>query len=144
MVGTGIVSNNMRYHSPECYTPNWRMTIHRDILHWSDITPILTILLIWTLLPNSTFYLLVITRGFNRTFATGAACQQRTLAPPNTWSCPTLELASVLIETILSWTCLVSGLLSFEYPLVLFFCSRLHVPLGTYGPPTEILSSWNT
>ena len=31
------------------------------------------------------------------TFATGAACQQRTLTPPDTWSCPTLGLSSVLI-----------------------------------------------
>ena len=55
----------------------------------------LTLLLIWTLLSNLTFYL--IARGFHRTFATGAACQQRTLTPPDTWSCPTLGLASVLM-----------------------------------------------
>ena len=55
----------------------------------------LTLLLIWTLLPNLTFYL--ITRGFHRTFATGAACQQRALTPPDTWSCPNLGLASVLM-----------------------------------------------
>ena len=55
----------------------------------------LTLLLILTLLPNLTFYLIV--RGFHRTFATGAACQQRTLTPPDTWSCPTLGLASVLM-----------------------------------------------
>ena len=42
-----------------------------------------------------TFYL--IAGGFHRTFATGAACQQRTLTPPDTWSCPTLGLASVLM-----------------------------------------------
>ena len=42
-----------------------------------------------------TFYL--IARGFHRTFATGAACQQRTLTPADTWSCPTLGLASVLM-----------------------------------------------
>ena len=53
------------------------------------------LLLILTLLPNLTFYL--IARGFHRTFATDAACQQRTLTPPDTWSCPTLGLASVLI-----------------------------------------------
>ena len=55
----------------------------------------LTLLLILTLLPNLTFYL--IARSFHRTFATGAACQQRTLTPPDTWSCPTLGLASVLM-----------------------------------------------
>ena len=52
-------------------------------------------LLIWTLLPNLTFYLIV--WGFHRTFATGATCQQRTLTPPDTWSCPTLGLACVLM-----------------------------------------------
>ena len=41
------------------------------------------------------FYL--IARGFHRTFATGAACQKRTLTPPDTWSCSTLGLASVLM-----------------------------------------------
>ena len=43
------------------------------------------------------FYLHVIARGFHRTFATGAACQQRTLIPPDTWSCSTLGLASILM-----------------------------------------------
>ena len=58
--------------------------------HYTNFWP----LLIWTSLPNLTFYLIV--RGFHRTFATGTACQQRTLTPPNTWSCPTLGLACVL------------------------------------------------
>ena len=35
--------------------------------------------------------------GFHRTSATGVACQQGTLTPPDTWSCPTLGLASVLM-----------------------------------------------
>ena len=47
-------------------------------------------LLIWTLLLNLTFYLSV--QGFHRTYATGAACQQRTLTPPDTWSCPVWDL----------------------------------------------------
>ena len=47
-------------------------------------------LLIWTVLPNLTFYLIV--QGFHRTYATGAACQQRTLTPPDTWSCPIWDL----------------------------------------------------
>ena len=55
----------------------------------------LTLLLIWTLSPNLTFYRNA--RGFYRTFATGAACKQRTLSPPDTWSCPTLGFASVLM-----------------------------------------------
>ena len=36
--------------------------------------------------------------AFLRTYATGAACQQRTLTPPDTWSCPTLGLAYVLMS----------------------------------------------
>ena len=56
---------------------------------------VLTLLLIWTLLQILTFYPIV--RGFHGTFATGAACQQRTLTPPDTWSCPTFGLASVLM-----------------------------------------------
>ena len=39
-------------------------------------------LLIWTLLPNLTFYPIV--QGVHRTYATGAVCQQRTLTPPDT------------------------------------------------------------
>ena len=67
----------------------WHPTL---IGHYTNFWP----LLIWTLLPNSTFYLIV--QGFHRTYATGAACQQRTLTPPDTWSCPTLGLACVLMS----------------------------------------------
>ena len=60
--------------------------------------------------------------GFHRAAATGVACRQGTLTPPDTWSCPTLGLAIVLMfETNISWTCLVSRLLSFEHPSVLLF-----------------------
>ena len=55
----------------------------------------LILLLIWNLIPNLTFYLIV--RSFHRTFVMGAARQQNTLTPPDTWSCPTLVLASVLL-----------------------------------------------
>ena len=74
IVGTGILSNNMMSPSPECYTAFWMITTHSDTLNWSSITPILTLLLILTLLPNLTFYL--IARGFHRTFATNEACQR--------------------------------------------------------------------
>ena len=79
---------NVTRHSewwPYTVTPSIDQALHQ----------FLTILVIWTLLPNLTCYL--IARGFHRTFATGMACQQRTLAPPDTWSCPTLGLASVLM-----------------------------------------------
>ena len=79
---------NVTRHSgwwPSTVTPSIDKVIHQ----------FLTILMIWTLLPNLTFYL--IARGFHRTFATGAACQQRTLTPPYTWSCPTSGLENVLM-----------------------------------------------
>ena len=57
-------------------------------------------LLIWALLPNLTFYLIV--QGFLRTCATGVACQQRTLTPPDAWSCPFLGLACVLMSRPIS------------------------------------------
>ena len=100
MVGTGILPNNMRSLSPECYTTFWdddHIQWHPPwIGHYTNIWP----LLIWTLLPNLTFYLIV--QGFHRTYATGAACQQRTLTPPDTWSCPTLGLACVLMSRPIS------------------------------------------
>ena len=64
--------------------------------HYTNFWP----LLIWTLLLNLTFFLIV--QGFHRTYATGAACQQRTLTPPDTWSCPTLGLACVLMSRPIS------------------------------------------
>ena len=41
MVDTGILSNNMRPPSSECFPTFRLMTIYSDILHWSGITPIL-------------------------------------------------------------------------------------------------------
>ena len=64
--------------------------------HYTNFLP----LLIWTLLPNLTFFIIV--QGFHRTYATGAACQQRTLTPPDTWSCPTLGLACDLMSRPIS------------------------------------------
>ena len=34
MVGTGILPNNMRSPSPECYTKFWMMTTYSNTLHW--------------------------------------------------------------------------------------------------------------
>ena len=68
---------NVTRHSgwwPPWVTPSIDQALHQYF----------TLLLIWTLLPNLTFYL--IARGFNRTFATDVAYQQRTLTPPETWS----------------------------------------------------------
>ena len=112
-----LIKKNMSSPSPECYTPFWMMSIYSDIFYWSGIKPILNILLILTLLPNVTFYL--IARGFNRTFASGAACQQRTLTPPDTWSCSTLGLASFLM------------LIPMSPALVLFRTFEFRTSLGT-------------
>ena len=134
MVGTGILSNNMWSPSPECYTTFW-MTIYSDTLHWSGITPIfypitdLDLITKFDILPNA--------RGFHRICATGAACQHGTLNPPDTWSCPTLGFASVLIlrpmspELVLFLDFWVSNI-----PSVLLFCLhqcsfRLHSSCGT-------------
>ena len=85
-------------------------------------------LLIWTLLPNLTFYLIV--QGFHRTYATGAACQQRTLTPPDTWSCHTLGLACVLMsrpispEPVLSpdfWISNIPRYFSFAFEIPAYF-----------------------
>ena len=96
--------------------------------HYTNFWP----LLIWTLLPNLTFYLIVL--GFHRTYATGAACQQRTLTPPDTWSCPTLGLACVLMsrpispELVLSpdfWISNTPRYFSFPFNLIQKWCIYL-------------------
>ena len=71
----------------------WHPTL---IGHYTNFWP----LPIWTLLPNLTFYLIV--QGFHITYATGAAYQLRALTPPDTWSCPPLGLACVLISRQIS------------------------------------------
>ena len=117
MVGTWILSNNMRSPSPECYTTFWIMAIYSGTLHWSGITPIvdpitdLDLITEFDLLPNNIINL--ITRGFQGTFATGA-CQQRTLTPPDTWSCPTFGLARVLMLRPISPE-LVTDFRTFEF-----------------------------
>ena len=55
----GNLTKQYEAPSPEYYTTFWRMTIYSDTLHWWDITPIFYPLLIWTLLPNLTFYLIL-------------------------------------------------------------------------------------
>ena len=68
----------------------------------------------------------------HKLFATGAACQQRTLTPPDTWSCPTLRLASVLMlrqispELVLSPDFWVSNI-----PRYFCFSLWLHHSRGT-------------
>ena len=94
--------------SPECYTTFWMMTIYSDTLHWSGITQIfdhitdLDLITEFDFLPNY--------ERFPRNICNGCGCQQRTLTPPDTRSCPTLGLASVLMlrpispELVFFWT----------------------------------------
>ena len=115
LLGQGYVKERLKsslrkfYGRYEDLTKQYEVRMLHDILdddhiqwhppligHCTNFWP----LLIWTLLPNLTFYLIV--QGFHRTYATGAACQQRTLTPPDTWSCPTLGLACVLMSRPIS------------------------------------------
>ena len=101
MVGIGILPKIYEVPLSRMLHDILENDIYSDTLRWWDITPIFYPLLIWTLLSNITFNLIV--WGFHRTiFATGAACQQRTLTPPDTWSCPTLGLACVLMSRPIS------------------------------------------
>ena len=63
------------------------ITLVYDTFPWLDSLPNLTLLL---------------NIGFHRPSATGVACRQGTLTPPDTWSCPTLGLACVLMSRPIS------------------------------------------
>ena len=99
MVGMGIFPNNIRPPLPNVTRYSGMMTIYSDTLHWSDITPIFD--RFWSG-PYYRIWLLPNCARFQRTFATGAACQQRTLTAPDTWSCPTMGLACILMSRQIS------------------------------------------
>ena len=90
MVDMGISSNIMKSPSPKCYMTFWDMTIYNDTLIRSDITPICEF--ITELDLNTDFDLINEFWRFPWSIATGAASQQRTLTPPDTWSCPIWDL----------------------------------------------------
>ena len=123
MVGTEFSRNNIGPLSRMLYDIMYYI-LYSDTLHWWDITPIFDPLLIWTLLPNLTFYLIV--WSYHRIFATGAACQQRTLTPHDTWFCPTFGLACVLISRQVS------------PELVLFPDFEFRTSLGTENIPRQL------
>ena len=84
----------------------------------------------FSLLPNLTFYLIV--QGFHRTYATGAACQQRTLTPPDTWFCPTLGLAFVLMSRPISPELVLSpDLWISNTPRYFSFALHGKIPMGS-------------
>ena len=78
LVDTGILSNNTKFLSNECLMTFCILTKYND-----------------TFLQNSTFYRFM--RGFHRKLATGVACWQGTLTPPNTWSRPIWDLHMVYL-----------------------------------------------
>ena len=99
---------NVTWHSgtwPYTMTHSIDQTLHQ----FANLLPNWTLLPILTLLPNF--------GGFHRTLATGAASQQRTLTPSDTWSCPIWDLHLLLCWDILSWNCHFYGPFEFRTSL---------------------------
>ena len=68
-----------------------------DTLYRLDILPVCDIITGLDIL-NLIFHNI----GFHRASATGVACRQGALTPPDTWSCTTLGLACVLMSRAIS------------------------------------------
>ena len=120
--GKGILSQQYEVPSPECYTKFWRKTIYSDTLHWPQFDPVtgLHLLTEFDYLPNCAMFPWNICYGCG--MQTEDAYSSGHLVRSHFGTCMCSN-----VETNLSWTCLVFGLLSFEYPSVLLFCSRLEV-----------------
>ena len=109
---------NVKWHSV-----TWPYTMTTP--YWSDFV------------PNSTFYRIL--SGFHRTFATGLACRQRTLTPPDIWSRP--------FGTCICSTCWDQ---SFSELVVILPGSALRISLGTFSilhptirkTPLRSLAAW--
>ena len=118
--GYGNLIKHNEVPSPECYTTFW-MTTYTVTPSIDKILHTFLTLFDLDLITNLTFYL--IARGFHRTFCNGRgmpiedAYSSRYLVLSHYGTCKCSN-----IETNLSWTCLVSGLLSFEHPSILQFC----------------------
>ena len=99
---------NVKWHSV-----TWPYTM--TIPYWSDFV------------PNSTFYRIL--SGFHRTFATGVACRQGMLTPPDTWSRPFGTcICSTCWDQSFSELFVIFRTMLFEYPSVLSqFCLIYHV-----------------
>ena len=89
---------------------------------WHSVTwPFTTTTPYWSdFVPNSTFYRIL--SGFHRTFATGVACRQGTLTPPDTWSRP--------FGTCICSTCWDK---SFSELVVILPDYALRISLGTFS-----------
>ena len=121
MVDTGILSNNMKFPSQKCKMTFCDLTIYND-------NPLLIRLC-------SELDLFRILSGFHRTFATGVACRQGTLIPPDTWSRPYGTcICSTCWDQSFFQTCrYFSGLCSSNIPryfldIALLFFIRLSLP----------------
>ena len=75
---------------PKYHMDFWDMTMCNDTLNWSDITPICERITELDFITD--FDLITKFWRCPLNIATGAASQQRTLTPPDTWSCPIWDL----------------------------------------------------
>ena len=83
--------------------------------------------------------------GFHRTFATGAACQQRTRTPPDTLFCPTFGLASVLMSRPISPKfVLFPDFWVSNIPRYFFFALHINILRSCWSLSRPIGLMWNT
>ena len=107
-----------------------------DLIIYNDNPLLIRLCTELDLLPNLS--------GFHRTFATGVACRQGTLTPPDTWSHPFgtficyicwdqsfSELVVIFLRTLL-----------FEYPWVLSRFCFLY-PIQLFLKKTDSFERWN-
>ena len=121
--GIGILTNNIRSPSPECYTKFWRITIYSDTLHWTDISPIFDTLLILTLLPNCVRFPWYICNGCGMPTEDAYSTGHLVLSHFGTCMCSN-------VETNFSWTCLVFGLWVSNIPRYFSFAFKTHNTLA--------------
>ena len=106
--------------------------------HYTSFWP----LLIWTLLLNLTFYLMCkVSIEHMQRVPTEDAYSSGHLVLSHFGTCMCSN-----VETNLSWTCLVSGLLNFEHPSVLLFCFvpyvRFWVEIRRFGRILMFCCCW--
>ena len=86
----------------------------------------------------------IIMRGFHRTFATGVACRQGTLTPPDTLSCPTRALHMFYLLRPIFPNVLFFRTMLFEHPSILSqfcFVDEITIEIGWQIPSETNL--WN-
>ena len=113
MVDMGISSNIMKSPSPECYMTFWDMIIYKETLHWSDI--------ITELDPITVFDVITLFRDVSIWHL--QRMRQRTLTPPDTWSCPIWDL-HLMLRPFFPELVMSTDLLSFEHPRYFYFAHK--------------------